>query len=423
MFAAETLQVARIINGQFVNTNETFYYYNGTLLNDSCVQLRCPLLRPIWLILSPARSNAVNLSLAGTPLQQKTFLIGTLTARNSTGQIGPTGIPNPTDDGPSDGGGGRSGQPPAMIALYVVTGCISAMFALMIGMAARRAIRHPERYGRREGNENEAAQTRAGGIAQALLDTFPIIKFNRRDGPPKDMDSETEMETRQLPRASREGNSGAAAAAADPFDDRRGTNRNSANIRSTVTTGTGSVSYHSTLPRHGNDAEQDDEDDISVKSVERATAAYESLEPRSRAVSSSGSRPEQAASASAETPGDMEEQCPICLLDFEDGEDLRVLPCEKEHVYHQTCIDPWLLDVSSSCPLCRKGMPFLFPESRTFMGSMSYKLLTYRARLQSTARAQYRRRRLVIIRPSTHRLGVRKVSGLYAPRKADRARS
>jgi hypothetical protein len=35
VFASETLQVGRIINSQFTNTNETFYYYNGTLLNSS----------------------------------------------------------------------------------------------------------------------------------------------------------------------------------------------------------------------------------------------------------------------------------------------------------------------------------------------------------------------------------------------------
>lgn len=32
-----------------------------------------------------------------------------------------------------------------------------------------------------------------------------------------------------------------------------------------------------------------------------------------------------------------------------------MLPCEREHQFHQACIDQWLLEVSSSCPLCRKG--------------------------------------------------------------------
>lgn len=324
---------------------------------------RCLIRREFWAEASLAcsnaescfRSNAVNLSLAGTPLQQRTFLIGTLTARNSTGQLGPTGIPNPGNDDSSDSDGGRSGQPPAMIALYVVTGCISAMFALMIVMAARRAIRHPERYGRREGNENEAPQTRAGGIAQALLDTFPVIKFNRRDTP-KDTESETEMETRQVPHAERRvsrhphvtsaGTTGAGTTTSDPFDD-RGEGRHSPSViernmaSASPDTGT-SLSYHPvTLARKGEAGDGDDDDDTSVKSVEMTD--YQQLQPRPPPPSSAGP-PADPTAATAETPGDMEEQCPICLIDFEDGDDLRVLPCEREHVYHQTCIDPWYAD-------------------------------------------------------------------------------
>ncbi|KAI9442781.1 aminotransferase class-III-domain-containing protein [Lactarius psammicola] len=37
------------------------------------------------------------------------------------------------------------------------------------------------------------------------------------------------------------------------------------------------------------------------------------------------------------------ETCPICIVDFDDGDDVRVLPCEGKHVFHQACVDPWLL--------------------------------------------------------------------------------
>lgn len=43
--------------------------------------------------------------------------------------------------------------------------------------------------------------------------------------------------------------------------------------------------------------------------------------------------------------------CSICTEDFEVGQDQRVLPCD--HRYHPACIDPWLLNVSGTCPLCR----------------------------------------------------------------------
>lgn len=49
------------------------------------------------------------------------------------------------------------------------------------------------------------------------------------------------------------------------------------------------------------------------------------------------------------------ETCPICIVDFEEGDDLRVLPCEGKHCFHQACVDPWLLKLSSSCPICRHG--------------------------------------------------------------------
>jgi len=41
--------------------------------------------------------------------------------------------------------------------------------------------------------------------------------------------------------------------------------------------------------------------------------------------------------------------CSICTEDFTTGEDVRVLPCH--HKYHPACIDPWLLNVSGTCPL------------------------------------------------------------------------
>ena len=41
--------------------------------------------------------------------------------------------------------------------------------------------------------------------------------------------------------------------------------------------------------------------------------------------------------------------CSICTEDFERGQDVRVLPCN--HSFHPACIDPWLLNVSGTCPL------------------------------------------------------------------------
>uniref|UniRef100_M4BE67 RING-type E3 ubiquitin transferase n=1 Tax=Hyaloperonospora arabidopsidis (strain Emoy2) TaxID=559515 RepID=M4BE67_HYAAE len=46
------------------------------------------------------------------------------------------------------------------------------------------------------------------------------------------------------------------------------------------------------------------------------------------------------------------ETCSICLDDFEDGADVKVLPCQ--HFFHVDCINPWLEGQSGRCPLCKQ---------------------------------------------------------------------
>ncbi|XP_031426947.1 E3 ubiquitin-protein ligase RNF165 isoform X1 [Clupea harengus] len=45
-----------------------------------------------------------------------------------------------------------------------------------------------------------------------------------------------------------------------------------------------------------------------------------------------------------------DEKCTICLSMMEDGEDVRRLPCM--HLFHQACVDQWLV-TSKKCPICR----------------------------------------------------------------------
>ncbi|CAL1386700.1 unnamed protein product [Linum trigynum] len=44
-------------------------------------------------------------------------------------------------------------------------------------------------------------------------------------------------------------------------------------------------------------------------------------------------------------------QCYICLVEYDEGECMRVLPCH--HEFHRACIDKWLKEIHRVCPLCR----------------------------------------------------------------------
>ncbi|PON41376.1 43kDa postsynaptic protein [Trema orientale] len=44
-------------------------------------------------------------------------------------------------------------------------------------------------------------------------------------------------------------------------------------------------------------------------------------------------------------------QCYICLVEYEEGDRMRVLPCH--HEFHKTCVDKWLKEIHRVCPLCR----------------------------------------------------------------------
>mmetsp|Transcript_6087 Transcript_6087/g.18401 ORF Transcript_6087/g.18401 Transcript_6087/m.18401 type:complete len:235 (-) Transcript_6087:65-769(-) len=52
-----------------------------------------------------------------------------------------------------------------------------------------------------------------------------------------------------------------------------------------------------------------------------------------------------------------DELCPICIVDYEEDEEVKTLPCG--HFFHSQCIDGWL-GRQSNCPVCKyelKGQP------------------------------------------------------------------
>ncbi|KAI1615008.1 hypothetical protein EDD37DRAFT_649989 [Exophiala viscosa] len=175
----------------------------------------------------------------------------------------------------------------AMIILYSITGVITALFVVIIVTGAVRAHRHPERYGPRN-VIGRGRQSRAKGIARAMLETLPIVKFGDHDDLPK-------------------------------------------------------------KPAEGSDLE--------MNAANTETPATNDVEPTNKAVPGQLTTTDAAAQAgvAAHNPDGRDAEghlgCSICTEDFNKGEEVRVLPCN--HKFHPACVDPWLLNVSGTCPLCR----------------------------------------------------------------------
>ena len=171
----------------------------------------------------------------------------------------------------------------AMIILYTITGIITALFIVIIVTGALRAHRHPERYGP-SNIAGRPRRTRAKGIARAMLDTIPIVKFGDKDESPQ---NQKEVDIEMAPPTS--------AAAQD-------------------------------------------------KSKSTTADVTEADQEVSGAVATNTSNAD-----GTDEAGQL--GCSICTEDFNKGEEVRLLPCN--HKFHPECVDPWLLNVSGTCPLCR----------------------------------------------------------------------
>lgn len=208
-----------------------------------------------------------------------------------------------TSSGSNDKGGNNSAV--AMSILYSITGIITLLFLVIIATGAIRAHRYPERYGPRGGFGGRPRQSRAKGLARAVLDTIPIVKFGNQQ--PVKPDPELELDA-----PTTDGH--------DPTVQRAMTNTTEHNAPEAKT----------------------------------AAAAAAALADERRSNEQHPSNRNSHALDAAAGHGEVEEGgehlgCSICTEDFSVGEDVRVLPCN--HQFHPHCVDPWLINVSGTCPL------------------------------------------------------------------------
>lgn len=207
---------------------------------------------------------------------------------------------------PGSGGKSPSTSSTAMIILYSVTGIITALFLVVILSGAIRAHLHPERYGPRN-VPGRPRQSRAKGIARAMLETLPIVKFGDQDDPKPPSKDDIEM-------CSNDG-------------DEEGRNTEKPQDKAP------NAAVVPAKEKEKGSTEQ-------VKGGVRQSSDDSGIGP---------ARPETPATQEPAAPAT--QGCTICAEDFVKGQDVRLLPCN--HKFHPECIDPWLVDVSGTCPLCR----------------------------------------------------------------------
>lgn len=249
----------------------------------------------IYTLNSSAKAALILQSLASQN-QNHQPTIGSITAVNSTS----------ADSKKDQSGGGTS--PAAMSALYAVTGIITLLFLIIIVTGTIRAHRNPERYGPRAAFGGRVAQSRAKGLARAVLDTIPIVKFSDNRDPKPEPAIELEN-----------GPESATAPKVDAVQDAHASRTDGA---------------------AQNDALNEDSKGTTSKTVATAEATA------ANAASAVSTQAEE------DKPADIDPDnlgCSICTEDFRTGEDVRVLPCQ--HQFHPSCIDPWLTNVSGTCPL------------------------------------------------------------------------
>lgn len=183
------------------------------------------------------------------------------------------------------------------------------------------------------------------GVADSQLASLPTFRYQRKTG----------SQRQKRSRASRRGESGREGGSGSESQVQR--------TRAVINPVPSSASARDVLRAHRRNTPQLDsrseaqgsQSDINLRAGPRRPSRLPPLSARRGGSSSvqvtvSPARPKMPSKPPSTVTSEEGECCCICLLEFEQGDNMKRLPCA--HVFHTDCIDRWLRN-SCECPLCK----------------------------------------------------------------------